>query len=137
MTDFNCSAVEADARRAIVAIQLLVVELGANQCLGRVSCGNFGYQIFYERTRDTRVAVRKMVDVGVVLVIDGHRREAQCAALLGLTNAQQLGAGVRPVNTGVSGHTQYTGIINAQRGLQVVKIVVAIKVILQLGFGHV
>ena len=74
--------------------------------------------------------------MGMILVVHSDGCEAQCAALFGFTNAQQFSAGVGPVDAGVACHMQYIRVIYAQGVLQVVKIVMAINIVFQLGIWH-
>ena len=45
------------------------------------------------------VAIREVMNVGVLLVIDCHRGEAQRAALLGLADAKQFCPCVGPIDS--------------------------------------
>ena len=76
------------------------------------------------------------MNVGMIFVVHPDGCEAQCATLFGFTYAQQFSAGIGPVDARVACHVQHIRIIYAQGVLQVVKIVMTINILFQLGIRH-
>ena len=124
-------AIKPKLRRLAAAIQLLVIKSRIDEGFGVAPLGDLGDQVLNECACHAGVPVREVMDIGMLLVVDRDRGEAQCAAFLSFANGEQFCPSIGPIDSLVSRHAQYVGITYAKRVLQVVEVVVAVEIVLQ------
>ena len=124
------SAVKAQANGITRPVQFGIIETSHNQGFRVMPLSNIGNQILYQGSSHTSIAIGKMINVRIVLVINCFWRKTHCTTTLSFGYRHQFGAKVSPVQSGMPSHSQYPWIINAKRFLQVIEIGMAIYVVL-------
>ena len=130
-------AVEPDAGGVARPVESRVVEPRQDELFGVVARPHLRDQLLHQRPRDPGVAVGKMMNVGMVRIVDGDWREPHRPTGLRGLDAHQIRSRPPPVQPGVPRHPQDTGIVDAEGLPEIVEVGMRPQVVGQLVFRHI